>query len=241
MSTVRILPDAAALAESAALRIVNQAQAALAERDVFSLVLSGGSTPRTLYARLAQKDLAGRVDWPRVHVFWGDERAVPPDDADSNYRMAKEALLDHVPIPPDNVHRIPAEMPPEAAAADYEGTLRAFFAKHCGGRFDMVLLGMGDDGHTASLFPSTDVLQEGRRWVVAHHVEKLDAWRITLTLVAINRARLAVFIVSGSGKAARLREVLYGPEHMQTLPAQMIRPPEGRLLWLVDEAAAGSL
>jgi 6-phosphogluconolactonase len=248
MNEFRVYPDADSLARAAAEHFTNLATEAMAARGRFVVALSGGSTPRTTYALLASDEFAGRVDWPRVHVFWGDERCVPPDHSDSNYRMARETLLDHVPLPTRNVHRLPDEMEPEQAAGEYERTLRSFFAQQPRGketrdgkpipRFDLVLLGMGEDGHTASLFPGTAALHEQTRWVVAHYVDKLSAWRVTLTPVAINAAAHVTFLVSGAGKAERLREVLDGQHQPDVLPAQIVRPTDGRLLWLADAAAA---
>jgi len=241
MREVRVHPDAASLAQAAAEHFATLAAEAIADRGRFAVALAGGSTPRATYALLATDAFAARVDWPRVHVFWGDARCVPPDHPDSNYRMARETLLDHVPLPAGNVHRIPCEREPEQAAAAYERTLRAFFARHPEGpipRFDLVLLGMGNDGHIASLFPGTAALHEQTRWVMAHYVDKLRAWRLTLTPIAINAAANVIFIVSGAGKAERLRQVLAGPYQPDLLPAQIVRPDSGRLLWLVDAAAA---
>ncbi|MBN1967221.1 MAG: 6-phosphogluconolactonase, partial [Anaerolineae bacterium] len=204
MSTVKTYPDAAALADAAARMIVERAAQAIALRERFCIALSGGSTPHATYARLAAPDLAKEVDWQRFHVFWGDERAVPPDNVESNYRMTHEAWLAHVPIPEENVHRIRGEMPPEAAAAEYEGELRSFFASQARlsgplvARFDLILLGMGGDGHTASLFPGSAVIHEARRWVDAYRVEKLNMWRITVTPVVINAAAQVAFLVSGA-------------------------------------------
>jgi 6-phosphogluconolactonase len=191
------------------------------------------------------------VDWTAVQVFWGDERCVPPDHPDSNYRMARETLLDHVPLPAGNVHRIRGELPPTQAAAEYERELHAFFSLPPLGAatrreapmasFDLVLLGMGSDGHTASLYPGTLAIHETERWVTAHRVEKLDAWRITLTPPALNAAAQVTFVVSGTPcgrKAEALRQVLAGPYRPQELPAQVIRPAPGRLCWLVDREAA---
>lgn len=240
MSEIRTYPDADHLARAAAEHFATLAAEAIAARGQFTVALSGGSTPRAAYALLAAEE----VDWPRVHVFWGDERCVPPDHLDSNYRLAREALLDKVPIPAENIHCIRGEINPEEAAADYERTLRSFFARHpeeptpC---FDLILLGMGEDGHTASLFPGTAALNEQTRWVVAHYVDKLRAWRVTLTPVVINAAAHVTFIVSGAGKAERLREVLTGPYRPDTLPSQIVRPTDGRLLWLTDAAVAGLL
>jgi 6-phosphogluconolactonase len=247
MATVKTFVDGTALTEAAAQHVLALAEASIADKGRFSVALSGGSTPRSLYARLAQDDRASQVDWSCVHVFWGDERAVPPDHEDSNYRMAREALLNHVPLPPENVHRISGELAPAAAAAEYEGMLRTYFAgllkegKTLAARFDLVLLGMGDDGHTASLFPGAAAIRESRHWVASYHVAQLDAWRITLTPIAINAAAQATFLVSGANKAERLQQVLYGPYQPDVLPAQIVRPEKGRLLWLIDEAAAGRL
>src|SRR5690606_983517 len=174
--------------------------------------------------------------------FWGDERTVPPDHPDSNYRMAKEALLDFVALPASNVHRISGELEPARAAAEYEQTLRSFFAKRAGKtRFDLILLGMGDDGHTASLFPDTEALNETERLVVANHVPKLDTWRITLTAPIINDAAHVAFLVAGAGKAAVLKRVLQGPRQPHKLPSQLIQPVDGELVWLLDKAAASEL
>lgn len=240
MAEVKTYPDAERLARAAAEHFVTQAAEAIAARGQFTVALAGGSTPRATYALLAAEE----VDWPSVHVFWGDERCVPPDHPDSNYRLAREALLDHVPLTTGNVHRIRGEISPEEAAADYERTLRSFFARRPEGptaRFDLILLGMGEDGHTASLFPGTAALHEQTRWVVAHYVDKLRAWRVTLTPVVINAAAQVTFIVAGAGKAERLREVLTGPYRPDALLAQVVRPTDGCLLWLTDEAVVAHL
>jgi len=236
MAEIRTSSEAASLARAAAEHFFTLATAAIAARGQFVVALSGGSTPRVTYVLLASDEFAARVDWSRVHVFWGDERCVPPDHPDSNYRMAREALLDEIPIPTENVHRIRGEWPPDQAATAYQAELEAVLG--AGGRFDLILLGMGADGHTASLFPGTAAMHEQTRWVVAHYVDKLSMWRITLTPVVINAAAHVTFIVSGAGKAERLREVLDGPHQPDVLPAQIVRPTDGRLLWLVDAAAA---
>ena len=238
MTELHVFSTADALAEAAAEYVVHLAHAAVTERGRFSLALSGGSTPRALHAHLAAEPLRSDVDWGRVHVFWGDERCVPPDHPDSNYRMARETLLNHVPIPPAQVHRMPGELPPAEAAVAYEAELREFFASAAWPAFDLVLLGLGDDGHTASLFPGTAALAETERWVAANWVEKLDTWRLTLTVPAINQAAQVVFLVAGAAKADRLRQVLRGPYQPTVLPSQMIRPLSGNLAWFVDLAAA---
>jgi 6-phosphogluconolactonase len=237
---IEVLPTPAALTVAAAERFVASAAAAIQATGRFVVALSGGSTPKMLFALLASATYAGRVDWACVHVFWGDERCVPPDDPSSNYRMAKEALLDHVPIPPAQVHRMRGEDEPLAAAAAYQWDLRATLAD-AGGRFDLVLLGMGDNGHTASLFPGLLAVRETERQVVAEHVPEVGMWRLTLTPVAINDAAEVLFLVSGAGKAAMLQQVLEGPYHPEALPAQVVAPRDGRLVWMVDAAAAARL
>lgn len=216
------------LIHDAAAYIVRAARDSIADHGRFTWALSGGSTPRALYALLAEQD-AAQIDWSRVHVFWGDERTVPPDHADSNYRMAQEALLSRVSIPAAQIHRIQGELPPEQAADAYESLLRREFGQD--GRFDLVLLGMGDDGHTASLFPHTKALHERERWVVANEVPQLTTWRITLTYPAINAAARVAFLVSGAGKAARLRDVLEGTPNPDALPSQGVQPTNGELIW----------
>ncbi len=242
MSEIEIHPDLDSLAHAAAEHIVHLAAEAVAARGQVTIGLPGGSTPRTLFALLADSPWAKRIDWARVHVFWGDERCVPPDHPDSNYRLAHETLLRHVPVSTEQIHRIPAELLPAEAARAYERTLRDFFADDDLSlpqpRFDLLLLGLGDDGHTASLFPGTAALAETTRWVVENYVPRLDAWRITLTAPAINAAAHVIFLVSGAGKAPALRAVLRGPRQPDVYPAQLIQPSAGHLRWLVDRAAA---
>lgn len=240
MPQVKICPDATALARSAAEHFVELAGEAVHARGRFAVALSGGSTPKTMYSLLATSEFAARIDWTRVYIFWGDERCVAPEHPDSNYRMAREALLDHVPIPVDNVHRIQGEMEPAQAAGEYERMLRVFFTQGQP-RFDLILLGMGDDGHTASLFPGTAAIHEPTRWVAAHLVSKLNAWRVTLTPVVINAAANVIFVVSGAGKAGRLSQVLTGPYQPDVLPSQVVQPAGGHLLWLLDADAAVQL
>jgi len=236
---IRVYANAAELAEAAAGLFVDTAARVLAEQDRLAVALSGGTTPAATYARLAAPDSAARVDWKRVHFFWGDERCVPPDHADSDFRMARETLLDHIPLPPSNLHRMRGELDPQEAAALYEQDLRGFFGNALP-RFDMVWLGLGEDGHTASLFPGTAALHETTRWAAANWVEKLHSWRLTLTPLVINHAALAIFLVSGAGKAATVRQVLSGPHQPDVLPAQLVQPTAGQLIWLMDQAAAGS-
>jgi 6-phosphogluconolactonase len=239
--SVRVFADPEAVAVEAARHIVELARAAIDERGAFSIALSGGSTPRRVYELLAGEEFRERVDWPGVHVFFGDERAVPADHAESNYRMANEALLSRVRVPPENVHRVEGLGDTAANASAYESVMRGFFGDADWPRFDLVMLGMGDDGHTASLFPGTVALGESRAWTVANWVEKFGAWRITLSAPAINAARHVLFLVTGDAKAGRLREVLKGERDPTRLPSQLISPREGTLEWFVDGAAASRL
>lgn len=245
---IDVLPTPEALMQAAAEHFVSVAAEAINTSGRFTVALAGGSTPKSFYARLATDPYVTRVDWPRVHVFWGDERCVPPDDPTSNYRMTRVALLDHVPLPAANVHRIHGEREPVPAALAYERELRETFATPVGpprvtpgARFDLVLLGMGDNGHTASLFPGLASVRETQRWVMAEYVAEVSMWRVTLTPVVINAAAEVVFLVSGAAKAEMLHRVLDEPHQPESLPAQAVAPRDGRLLWLVDAAAAADL
>jgi 6-phosphogluconolactonase len=231
------------LFQAAAEEVLRIATDAVAKRGRFTIALSGGSTPKNLYTLIAA-NASATLPWAQMFFFWGDERHVPPEDADSNYHMAKEALLSKVPIAPGNVFPVPAEMQDAAAAADaYEQTVRKFFGLAPGEfpRFDLILLGMGPDGHTASLFPETAALQEKSRLVVANWVEKLKASRITFTLPVLNAARCVAFLVSGEDKAAVLHEVLEGSAPPEKYPSKLVKPTNGKLIWFVDRAAASQL
>ncbi|MFN8474656.1 MAG: 6-phosphogluconolactonase [Anaerolineae bacterium] len=241
MAQLRVFLDKQSLVNGAAEFIVERAEQAVAERGRFVIALSGGGTPKPIYARLAADDLKERVAWDKVHVWFGDERCVPPDDTRSNFRMVREALLDHVPLPPANVHRVKGEMDPAQAALMYEQEMQAFFRTAAFPAFDLILLGMGDNGHTASLFPGTAVLRERERWAVAQYVEVMTTWRVTFTAPLINAARSLAFLVEGEGKAQMLWNVLEGPYQPDVWPAQMIRPSSGELLWLVDAAVAAKV
>ena len=234
-----------ALMEAAAATFVTAARSAIAARGRFVTALSGGSTPRALFTLLASEHFAGSVDWSRVHVCFVDERAVLPDAEASNYRMTRETLLDRVPIPTSQVYRIPSEQPPLVAATAYEQTLRALLDTPAGAprtapgaRFDLVFLGMGANGHTASFFPGLHAVRESERWVVAEFVAEVAMWRITLTPIVLNAAAEVVFLVSGVEKAAMLHRVLEGPVEPDELPAQIVAPQDGRLRWMVDADAA---
>jgi 6-phosphogluconolactonase len=236
---ITVFPDKAAFIAGAAAFMVERAVEALAERGHWTVALAGGGTPRPIYARLAEAGYAQRIDWNRVHVFFGDERCVPPDDPRSNYRMAHEALLDHVPLPPGNVHRVRGEDDPALAALAYEQAIQRLFRTMAPPAFDLICLGMGDNGHTASLFPGTASLREQTRWVAPQYVEVMQTWRVTMTTPLLNAARHVAFFVEGAGKAEMLQRVLHGPYDPDVLPAQMIQPVSGQLHWLVDAAAAG--
>lgn len=252
MSTVKVYPNSDRLVEQAASSILEMGNQAISSRDVFSIALSGGSTPQPVYKRLTRAE--GALDWRKVHVFWGDERCVPPDDDQSNFRAARETLLKHVPIPEDNIYRINGELPASEAAEDYQHRISIFFKNHPAlpwretrsGEipvFDLILLGMGGDGHTASLFPGSFALQESLRWVVGvpHNQPPLpEVDRVTFTLPLINAAANVLFLVSGESKARMLKRVFMN-DGEQMLPAQQVQPVSGDLVWMVDEPAASML
>ncbi len=237
---VHIYNDVDALSRATAQRCVELADQAIKARGQFHIALSGGTTPRSLYERLTAPEFAGRVDWRHVHVWFGDERTVPADHPDSNYRMACEALLNHVPIPPAQVHRIEAEK--DGAAPAYETQIIGAIPKSVAGvaQFDLILLGLGPDGHVASLFPGTAILQERTRQVAAVHVDKLNTWRISLTLPVIDNARHIMIFVAGAGKAEIMRQILTEGPRTVPYPVQMIRPV-GTFEWYLDAAAAQAL
>jgi 6-phosphogluconolactonase len=240
---IRTLTTPQELFAAAAEVVVGAATDAVAQRGRFTIALSGGSTPKSLFNLLAT-NARTVLPWERMFFFWGDERHVPPTDPDSNYRMAEETMLSKVPVPPGNVFRMAAENPDAAAVAeDYEKTLRKFFALEPGQVpvFDLILLGMGPDGHTASLFPGTAGLQEKSRLVIANWVEKMKTSRLTFTLPVLNATRCVTFLVSGTDKAAVLRTVLEGDVPAEQYPAKLVRPTDGKLIWLVDRAAASEL
>jgi 6-phosphogluconolactonase len=239
---IKIVNDAAEICRTAAGKIVHLTNRTATTAKPFTIALSGGSTPRGLHALMANEPtIRDGLPWQNLHFFWGDERHVPPDHPQSNYRMAYDTLLSLAPVPSENIHRVPAEEPDAALAAEkYEQELQAFFGLEAGQlpRFDCILLGMGPDGHTASLFPGTAALDETTRLVVANWVEKFKTYRITLTVPVLNHADLVVFLVSGAEKAEALKEVLQGEYRPDRFPAQLIRPGSEKLLWIVDQAAA---
>jgi len=238
---ILICADAAELAWESARRFAELAEVFKKDTGRFTVALSGGSTPKAMFQILAEKPFAGMLPWRSIYFFWGDERCVPPDHPDSNYRMAWETLLSKVPVPAENIFRIPAEDEDHQRAADsYCETLQKFFAEEWP-HFDLFFLGMGPDGHTASLFPGTEALKAHDRIATPNYVEKFQSWRITLTADAINKARNIIFLVAGQDKAPALREVITGPRNPELYPSQLIEPYYGTLLWLIDEPAASLL
>jgi 6-phosphogluconolactonase len=235
-----ILADAEAVADAAAEQILHLVATANQEKRAFHFVLSGGKTPKQLYKILSKSNLS----WDTVHFYWGDERSVGPDHSDSNYKMAYDALLSKINLPSAHIHRLQGEIAPELAACNYEKTIRSAFGltpDDPAPSFDLVLLGMGTDGHTASLFPETEALKEKTKWVAANFVPKLAGARLTLTPVILNQTKNIFFLVAGSDKAKILKDVLEGPYHPDLLPAQLIRKETGGVTWFVDEAASGCL
>ena len=237
---IKVVSDAKAVAAEAAERVASAAERAIAERGKFSIALSGGSTPKALYALLAAEPYRSRIDWSKVHVLFGDERGVPPDHKDSNYKMADEALLSKAPIPKGQVYRMKGELGDKAdqAAKEYGQMLKRDFPDG----LDVVLLGMGGDGHTASIFPGTMAVKEKEHRVVGYFAENSStgkSWRITMTAPYINQAREIMVLMAGADKAARLKEVLEGPLEPDRLPIQLIKPTQGKIIWIMDVAAAG--
>jgi 6-phosphogluconolactonase len=248
MAAIQVFPDKSALSAEAVVRFVSLAQQSILKRGSFSVALSGGSTPKALYEELGAPEQQNRLKWHKIHLFFGDERNVPPDEPGSNFRMVQEALLSKVSVPEANIHRVKAELDAKLAAFSYEEELRAFFDGPWP-RFDLILLGMGEDGHTASLFPKTAGLNEEQRWFIPNHVPQQNAWRLTLTKNAINAARAIIVLVQGKSKADMLAEVL--PEGLaeevvndptrDLKPIQLIAPTDGEMIWLLDQEAASQL
>lgn len=254
--TVERYPDAAALANAAAEQLIALGHQAIQTHNNFAVALSGGSTPKRLFQLLATGagetgPYRNAIDWQHVHVFWGDERTVPPDHPESNYGMAAEFLLSQVPIPPSNIYRMAGEKEAQVAAAEYEQSMRNFFATHRSlddgiPQFDLIHLGLGDDGHTLSLFPDSDAVHQEvagtmDRWVVPNYVAKFETWRITMTTRIVNQAAQVSFLVGGANKATILQQVLEGAYQPITLPSQLIEPTAGQLTWMVDAEAAAAL
>lgn len=238
-----IARDEAALAKKAAEILMESVRDAIAERGHASWAIGGGSTPKVIFPLLTEPYYRERIDWKNISLFWGDERCVPPDHADSNYKLAKDLLLSKVPLPASSIHRMAGEMSsPQAAAKAYENKLKTIFKfDRPFPKFDLIWLGMGADGHTASLFPGTSALEENEKWVVGHHVENLSSNRITLTFPVINNARRVVIITPGENKATVLRDLFHADMPKSRYPVQRVKPVNGDLIWLLDKQAAAKL
>jgi 6-phosphogluconolactonase len=237
---IRIFDDFESLSQAAAELFIVQARQSISTCGRFSVALSGGETPRRLYEILAASPYRERIHWDKVHIFWSDERCVPEDDPRSNARLARQTLLNQVPIPGENIHSIRCDLSPDQAAFKYEEELRDFFRVQ-NPNFHLVLLGLGANGHIASLFPHTPVLYEKEHWVSYVYIPELEMHRVTFTAPLINQANQVVFLVSGLDKASVLEQVLEGPYQPQELPAQLIRPNGAHPIWLVDKAASHKL
>lgn len=236
---VRVFADLQSLSKAAAEFFAETGQRAVAERSRFQVVLSGGGTPAGLYSLLAASPFREQVDWSKTEFYWGDERCVPAEDLQSNYRQASDLLLAHVAVPATNIHRVRSELDPELAAEDYSRVLQQHATPPMEWpQFDLILLGMGEDGHTASLFPGSPPEVDKATLAVHGQYQNRPAWRVTLTPKVINTARTILFLVSGSAKANVLAEVLYGEQRPEALPAQRIHPTDGRLMWMIDRGAA---
>jgi 6-phosphogluconolactonase len=243
--TYHVSPTPAAVAKAAAQLFTTAVVKAVASRGLARIAISGGTTPKVMFELLANaaEPFVKQIPWDKLDLYWVDERCVPPDHAESNYRMTREALLSKVPLPAEHIHRMEGELDPEVAAARYESTIRNTFKLEGAETptFDLVLLGMGDDGHTASLFPHTEALNDLSHIAIANHVPQKDTWRITLTWPVINQGREVAFLIEGAGKAQVLHDVFLGPYQPETFPSQIIRPASGHLTLLLDEAAASKL
>ncbi len=237
---LRIAGNREELSHEAAVWITDHIKQVLKEKDRYTLVLCGGSTPKKLYKVLASDAFKDKIDWGRLHFFWGDERFVPFSDERNNAKMAFDNLLGHVPVQADNVHVMRTDIDPEAAAREYEDLLHAYFPGE-GPTFDLVLMGMGDNAHTLSLFPGYDVVHEKKKWVTSFYLEEQKMYRITLTAPVVNRAGRVAFLVSGKDKAAAIAHVLNGEYEPDRYPAQVIQPVNDQLYWWLDEEAAGDI
>ncbi|MEC5147112.1 6-phosphogluconolactonase [Chitinophaga sp. 212800010-3] len=237
---LHIAKDPTQLSENVAAWISNYIQEVLQDQERFTFVLSGGNTPKQLYTLLAKAPYSKVIPWEKIHFFWGDERDVPFEDDRNNARMAFETLLDKVPVNPDNIHVMRTDIGPAESAAEYEKILKSYFGED-DLTFDLVLLGMGDDGHTLSLFPGTEVVHEKKAWVKAFFLQAQDMYRITLTAPVVNSAACVLFLTTGANKALTLKNVIEGTFNAEKFPSQLIRPEDGELHWFVDEAAAGAM
>jgi 6-phosphogluconolactonase len=238
---IHIHPNAEAVAQAAAAFVAERINSVLHTQDRFTIALSGGSTPKRLHQLLAMPPYRDQIDWSRLHVFWGDERYVPLDDERNNARMAYDTLLNHVHIPEEQIHIMRTDYAdPNESAVEYDRLLHHYFDK-TPNSFDLLLLGMGDDGHTLSLFPGTEIVHETKRWCAAYFLQQQDMFRVTLTKTVANLSSCVLFLTTGKTKAPALRHVLQGPVNIDLYPSQTIAPEKGSIHWIIDEAAASSL
>ena len=237
---LHIFDDKETMSEQLASWIAHLVQDTLKNQDYFTLVLSGGGTPKLLFEKLASGEYKNKIDWKRVHIFWGDERAVPFDDDRNNAKMAYDILINHIDVPSGQVHIMRTDIEPKLAAEEYEKILHQYFDK-TSNSFDLVLLGMGDDGHTLSLFPGSPIIEEHEHWVNSVYNEQQKMYRITLMPVIVNKASNIVFMVDGAKKANILQRVIEGPYIPLKLPAQIVKPSNGELSWFLDKAVAKEL
>ncbi len=233
---IHVYPNKEKLVVATAERVINLIGQAIQEHGLCNIALAGGNTPREVYSILAENSYRDRVDWNGLHIFWGDERMVPPEHQDSNFRMVQQTLLEHISIPDGNVHRIRGEITPEQAAREYAELLHNHFREDSP-HFDLILLGIGEDGHTASLFPDTDAIEECERHAVAVFVPGLNTWRVTLTLPVLNAAREVIFLVSRSSKSNIIQRIMSVKQPTKDLPATMVNPENGTLRWMLDSDA----
>jgi 6-phosphogluconolactonase len=233
---IHVYPNKEKLVTATTERVVDSIGQAIQQNGLCNMALSGGNTPGGVFSLLASSPYRDRVDWGRLHLFWGDERMVPQEHQDSNFRMVQETLLDHIKIPGENVHRIRGEIAPEEAASEYAELLHTHFKADLP-RFDLILLGLGEDGHTASLFPETDAVEECEKHAVAVFVPRLNAWRVTLTLPVLNAAREILFLVSGKSKSEMVQRIMSNKQPAKELPATMVNPQNGELHWMLDSEA----
>ncbi len=235
---LHIFKTAEELSANAAKWVANLISSTLKKQDRFTIALSGGNTPKKLHKLLASSPYKEQIDWSKLHVFWGDERDVPFQDERNNAKMAYDTLLNHVPVPASQIHIMKTDIPPEQSATEYEKILHQYFPDTTQPTFDLVLLGMGDDGHTLSLFPGTAVVHEEKVWATSFFLKAQDMYRITLTKTVVNKSSHIAFLVTGDDKAAALKEVIKGAYDPDRYPSQVIKPSNGELYWFADEAAA---
>jgi len=238
---VEVLPDLEALSRRAAEIFVAVSKNSIARKKRFAVAISGGSTPRRMYTLLGSLGYRERVEWPRVHFFWADERCVPKEDEASNFKSAFDALLSKIDLPEKNIHRVKGEEPPDKAASDYEKEIRRFFGESEIPVFDLIFLGIGEDGHTASLFPGSKSIEETVRLAIPVYLEKPGKNRVTLTLPVLNHAGEVLFLAAGSSKAAVVSEILEDGEKKKRFPAGLVHPAPEKMTWLIDQEAAGKL